>query len=241
MNIDIVLLTLRQLLSRGRVLALLGILALTPLLAVVYAVAQPAIAPERYITYLGDGLVLTTVVPLLALVLGAAALGNEAEDGTLMYLLMKPVARWQVAVAKLLPTALIVAALAALTMLLAALIVGRETLTLRAGIAFAAAAAAGGIGYTAAFLYIGLLTSRSLIIGLLYSFLWEGTLTSLFAGLRALSIRQFARGVADALVDLPTTIFRADLSLRGALIGLLLVVVVSYLLVVRRLQTMDVE
>ena len=39
-----------------------------------------------------DGLVVTTLLPLAALVYGTAALGAEIEDGTAVYLLSKPVA-----------------------------------------------------------------------------------------------------------------------------------------------------
>ena len=40
-----------------------------------------------------DALVVRTVLPLVALVLGTAALGSEIDDGTIVYLLIKPIAR----------------------------------------------------------------------------------------------------------------------------------------------------
>ena len=39
-----------------------------------------------------DTLVVRTVMPLVALVLGTAALGSEIEDGTAVYLMVKPIA-----------------------------------------------------------------------------------------------------------------------------------------------------
>ncbi len=241
MQPDIALLTLRQLLTRGRLLVM-GLVALTPpFLALLYAASDSATTPQRFVSVLCDGLVLTTVLPLLALVVGGAALGNEAEDGTLFYLVMKPVPRWQIVVAKLAVSVVIVAAVTGLSVLASTVIAGRDNGTLRLGLAFTAAAVAGALAYTSAFLTLGLVTGRTLVLGLLYVFLWEGALTALFAGLRALSIRQYARGVAAALADAPRTVLDVDISARAALLGIALVTVTCFLLAARRLEVMDVD
>lgn len=241
MQAEIIQLTLRQLLTRGKLLALLGVVMLPPFMAVLYTASGATIAPERFAARLYDGLVLTTVLPLLALIFGGAALGNEVEDGTLIYLVMKPVARSKVVAAKLLTTVVVVAAFAVLSVLLTAIITGRDAATLQVGVAFAAAAAGGALAYTAAFLLLGLVTSRTLIVGLLYVFLWEGALTGLFRGLRALSIRQYARSLAEPLAGLPDSAFNATLSTRAAVIGVVAVTAVCFLLATRRLDVMDLE
>ena len=43
-----------------------------------------------------DTLVVRTVMPLVALIVGTAALGSEIEDGTAVYLMVKPIARWRI-------------------------------------------------------------------------------------------------------------------------------------------------
>ena len=43
-----------------------------------------------------DTLVVRTVLPLVALVVGTAALGSEIEDGTAVYLMIKPIPRWRI-------------------------------------------------------------------------------------------------------------------------------------------------
>ena len=48
-----------------------------------------------------DTLLIRAVMPLLALVLGTAALGSELEDGTAVYLMVKPVPRWRILLAKM--------------------------------------------------------------------------------------------------------------------------------------------
>ena len=40
-------------------------------------------------------------MPLLALVFGTAALGSELEDGTAVYLMVKPMPRWRILLAKM--------------------------------------------------------------------------------------------------------------------------------------------
>src|SRR3954464_7345279 len=49
--------------------------------------------------YIVNGYSLSLLVPVTALVFASAALGDLAEDGTLVYLWLKPVARWQVVAA----------------------------------------------------------------------------------------------------------------------------------------------
>ena len=43
-----------------------------------------------------QGLVVAIVLPLTALLVGTSALGDEFEDGTAVYLLTKPIPRWQI-------------------------------------------------------------------------------------------------------------------------------------------------
>lgn len=241
MSTELVWLTAQQLLTRAKVIILGGVAALPPLLAVLYAVSNPEIEPARFLRGLCDGLVLTTVLPVVALVLGGAALGNEAEDGTIIYLLMKPVARWSIVGAKYLATVVIVAAILTISVLVTTIITGTDAVTLRLGWAFAAACVAGAVGYTAAFLLLGLVTSRTLVIGLLYVFLWEGALTGLFPGLRNLSIREYSRAVAEAVANAPSSLINARISITSAFIGMVLITAVCLLITVRRLEVMDVD
>jgi ABC-2 type transport system permease protein len=49
------------------------------------------------------------------------------------------------------------------------------------------------------FTALGAVTSRALVIGLVYTLLWEGVLAGLLEGTRFLSIRQGTLGVAAAI------------------------------------------
>lgn len=241
MQPDIMALTVRQLLSRGRLIVLGLIVVLPPFLAALFAASDSTASSRQFLSQLCDGLVLTTVLPIVALVVGGAALGNEVEDGTLIYLMMKPVPRWQIIAAKLIVSVVIVAVLMAISVLAATLFAGRDADTLRVGLAFIAGSMAGAVAYTALFVYLGLVTSRTLVVGLLYAFLWEGAITALFAGLRTISIRQYSRGTAAALAGLPANILDVKLSAGGALIGVAVVTVATFVLAIRRLNVIDLE
>ena len=241
MELDIIRLTSRQLLSRGRLLVLGLVAALPPFLALVYAASDSAATPERFLARLCDNLVLTLVLPVLALVLGGAALGNEVEDGTIVYLLMKPTPRWRIVAAKLVTAAVIVAGLTGLSVLVSTLIAGQGGDTFRVGVAFILGAAGGALAYTTVFLVLGLITSRTLVLGLLYVFIWEGTLSTLFTGLRALSIRQYARGIAGALADLPRNALEVNISAAAGITGVALVTAFCFILATHRLTVMDVD
>src|SRR5688572_23732691 len=109
MQSDIIRLTVRQLLTRGKLLVLLGLGALPPLLALLFTFSDATVDPQEFLVGLYNSLFLTVVVPVTALVFAASALGSEMEDGTIVYLLLKPVPRWKIVVSKLLPTVAIIA------------------------------------------------------------------------------------------------------------------------------------
>ena len=147
-----------------------------------------------------DTLVIRTVLPLIALVFGTAAIGSEIEDGTVVFLLAKPIARWRIALAKLGVAAGLTAALVVPPIILTGLLVeGFGGGRWRRPSVSRSRRIAGGTAYAVAFTALGVLTSRALVVGLAYTLLWEGVLAGLLEGTRFLSIRQATLGVAAAL------------------------------------------
>jgi ABC-2 type transport system permease protein len=157
------------------------------------------------------------VIPLAALVFGTAALGTGIEDGTIVYLLVKPVPRRTVVLAAMLVATAATALLAvAATLLSGLLLVGLTAPGLLAGTA--AAAFLASLVYVVVFVALSLFTSRAFLVGLGYVLLWEGLVTTLLAGTRILSIREYATttmlalagtagsGGAQASVDLPVAL-----------------------------------
>jgi ABC-2 type transport system permease protein len=200
-------------------------------------------------------LVVGVLLPLCALVFATAALGSEIEDGTAVYLLSKPIARWRVVVSKLAvawaATAALVIPAAAIAGVIAIAGSGGTFTSLRfgtlpvqsgAGIvpAFLVALAAGSFLYCCIFTALSIFTSRALIAGLLYVFFWEALLASLFGGLRIFSVRQYTLGIAHSLANTPDAAFAAKLGGPEAVVLLAIASAIAVALAVRRLQRWEV-
>jgi ABC-2 type transport system permease protein len=192
----LVTVTLRGLLGRRRMILLLLLAALPVIVGLIIRLGGGRADAAGILDTLG----IRTVLPLVALVIGTAVIGSEVEDGTLVYLLVKPIARWTTALAKLLVAAGLTIALTVPPLVLTGILVGGtggDSLGITFG--FALAAIAGGAAYAVAFAALGAVTSRALVVGLVYTLLWEGVLAGLLEGTRFLSIRQATLGLASAL------------------------------------------
>ena len=238
----IFMLTLRQILGRRSTLIPVALCALPVVVAFVFRLSNPDVDPERFVARtLLVALVVTAALPLSALLLGTSVLGDEFEEGTIVYLLTKPLERWQVLLPKLLAAALVTSGLTVLAVVASGLI------ALSAGddrgmlLGFAAAVAIAGVAYTSIFLLLSLVTSRALIAGLVYVFLWESTVANLFDGTRFVSVRHFTLGLADWLSGAPDRVLAADLGGVTALALSLLTIVIATLMANRRLQNAELR
>jgi ABC-2 type transport system permease protein len=177
------------------------------------------------------------VLPLTALMLGTSVLGDELEDGTAVFLLTKPVPRWQILFPKAAGAFLVTAAICASSTFVACSLAGASNLA----VAFAIGVLAAAFAYTLLFVLLSVVTTRALISGLVYVFLWEGAITAIFEGLRYLSVRHYALGIADALADVPANVFDAYLS-GGTAVALLVIFSCSAAIMAnRRLQRAEVR
>lgn len=215
MNSTIIRLALAALLGRKRfVLLLLFPAVLAGLTVLVRALSSdPEVATDVLF-----GVGLSLVLPLLALVSATAVMGPEVDDGSLVYLLAKPVSRHAVAVSKYVVALGSVLVLGPLLLLVVGTLVNPDgldrTLALTVGAALAAAA------YTALFLAVSTVWKHAVVGGLLFVLLWEGTLSNVFSGVSWLSVTQWGQRVAAAL---ESELFRSDVSLGWALAALVVV------------------
>ena len=192
----LVTVTLRGLLGRRRLVLMLLLVALPVAIGVLVRVSGGRPDASNIL----DTLVIRTVLPLVALVLGTAALGSEIDDGTVVHLLVKPIARRWIVLASALVAAGLTAVLVVPSVVLTGLLTsGLGSSSITVTFAFAIAALVGGIAYSSAFLALSTVTSRALVIGLVYTLIWEGVVAGLLEGTRYLSIRQATLGVAAAL------------------------------------------
>jgi ABC-2 type transport system permease protein len=193
--ITIFRLILRTQITRGRMAALASVGAIGILLG--FAVSRSDSferANEAFGLVQGYGL--SILVPLTALVFAAAALGDPAEDGTLVYLWLRPVPRVQITLAALGAAVCIAVPFAVLPTAAMALATG-EGADLIVGALAASFVAV--VAYSGLFLGLGLLVRRALAWGLAYVLIWEGFVARSGRGPARLSILVYARSLLAEL------------------------------------------
>jgi len=204
----IVEVTFRGLLGRRRIFLLVLLAALPVLIGLLIRIAGGRPDADRVL----DTLVVRFVMPLVALIVGTTVIGSEIDDGTAVFLMVKPIARWRIVLSKALVAAGLTAVLIVPAVIISSILLSRTDLatTLEA---FTVACFFGGTAYAIAFLALSAFTSRAFLIGLAYVLIWEGVLASILEGTKFLSIRQATLGIAAALgVDTPGQPLAAGIS-----------------------------
>jgi ABC-2 type transport system permease protein len=195
-NLTITKLAAQALLGRRRFWLLLGVpLALVALTALIAALTDGDAAWPML-----PGLGYPVVLPLVAVLAASSVLGPEVDDGSIVYLLSKPVSRHAVAASKWV-VALVATLLAgALPLLVAALIAGGGDRAVAAGVA----AVVAGTTYSALFLAVSAVTRHAVIVSLLFVLIWEGLLGNLLSGVAWLSVAQWGLRIGHELsTELP--------------------------------------
>jgi ABC-2 type transport system permease protein len=181
----------QSLATRGRLLAMGALGFIAVLLSILVRTSSPFDRADTAYR-LVDAYGLSVLVPIVSLVFASAALGDPAEDGTLVYLWLKPVPRWQLAVAACGAALTISLPLAVLPVILASVVSGvggRLVLGATSGALLAAC------GYTAVFVGLGLRVRRALAWGLAYLLIWEQAVARVAKGASRLSISVTSRTV----------------------------------------------
>ena len=188
---------LRTSVTRGRLLAFLAGGALLDLIA--YAVRVSDFANREADTFqLLDLAALALYIPVVVLVFSTSSLGDLAQDGTLVYVWLRPVASWKVVVIALAATLTITLPLTLIPVWLAILLSGAS---LKAFWAITAATFLANLAYSALFTGFGLRVRHALIFGLGYVVVWEAGVASIGKGPAAVSIRHYAESVFAHLGD----------------------------------------
>ncbi|WP_034089457.1 ABC transporter permease subunit [Streptacidiphilus albus] len=197
MNLTVARLTVRGLLGRRRGLLLLAVPALLLVLSVVIrlAVGQDE---STTVNVLG-GLGLGTLVPLLGLIAGTGAIGPEIDDGSIVYLLAKPLPRWKIVTTKLAVSVGCTAVFGAIPMYIAGVILfgNFEHLALAYGVG----ALVAGVAYSSIFLLLGVVSRHAVVWGLLYSLVWESVFGGLVPGAKTLSVQQWSLAITRTIAD----------------------------------------
>lgn len=199
-NGTVMWLTWRQLFARRR-LWLATAFSLTPFVfTLVFRVLVDDGPPSEttFFMTLTREIVIGTLLPLSALIFGTTAFGGEVDDGTLVYLLVKPIPRWQVLASKLVVSILSTLAVVVPAIILPWLVLRGPDVTGGTAISFLAGASVGALLYCPLFVALGLANRRALVIGLLYVVSFEGIMSRSLPGFKSFSIREFALAISQA-------------------------------------------
>ena len=244
MNATVAALTSRSLLGRRRTLVLLllplALLALCTLARVLAGLdseidreLEGALAPNL-LTAFGIGI----LMPLLTLIAGTGSIGPEIDEGSIVYLLAKPLNRYSIVVTKLVVAVGVVVAFGVLPIAVAGVVLTGTFGTVT--VAYTVGAVAAGVAYSAVFLLLAVVTRNAVVIGLIYALIWESLVGGLVPGAQALSIQQWSLSVVQQVLgdSADRLNVEAAVSFSTGLVLLLVVTVAATAYAGRRLQTL---
>jgi len=208
-NATVAQLTVRSLLGRRRSLLLMPL----PGVLILLAVLIRALAGQNRDIAVGllGGFGLATVVPLVALIAGTGAIGPEIDEGSIIYLLAKPVSRFAIATTKIAVAVCAIAGFAVVPVLLAALILsgGSDHIA----VAYPLGALVAGIAYSAVFVLLAVVTRHAVVIGLFYALVWENLVGNYVPGAQALSIQQWSLAFTEKALGASAPALEVDAAL----------------------------
>jgi ABC-2 type transport system permease protein len=178
-----------------------------------------------------NGLGFAVIVPVLALIIGTSVVGAEIDDGTIVHILTKPIARSEIVLTKLGVAAGVTGLVNGVMMFVCGLLISN----VRLGLGLAVGAVVASICYCALFVALSLVSRRPVLIGLVYILIWEGLLTNLLTGTRGLSIEQYA--ITLSARTAPSPYFDASISTGVAIVMSIVFVIVGTFVAVDRLRS----
>lgn len=239
----IFVLALRQSLSVKRA-AILLILAAIPL---VIAVATKILGIEwdgEVTQGFIQGLIINTILPLVALIVAAPIFADEIEDRTLTNLMLSPISRWQIAIPKVVAAIAVIAIPLAAAAFVAVMLVWEDETYTAAAVA-ASGILIGSIAFASLFAFVGTLTTRAVVFGIVYVFGFEALISTAIPGLKFVSISGITLSImqelSSSLVDAPKSGSNALPPIEYAVIATIAVIIVCNIATIWRLKRMDVH
>jgi len=167
-----------------------------------FAAAAHASPPAVAIGYL---IVVQTVVPIIAVVLGAPVVSEEVEDRTITYLITRPIPRASILLGRWMASALVLACIVAISawavvVLLEGIGAADPETAVPAGFAarLVGVAVVGAVVYSALFAAIGSFLKRPVLLGLGYTFAVEFLLTNLPFASQRITLQYYLKSLLFA-------------------------------------------
>lgn len=243
MRFPIVTLTLLQF-SGGKAVRFVVFFALLPVLFGILNQISPIAEPSRLaLDDIFRDIVLPTILPLATLILATTAIGDEIEDRTMVYLVVKPISRLRIVIEKYLAVVEVTTVALWVGMVITWLVATGTEAPDAVDVLIAAAIALlfGVLAYGALFLFISLFVPRALMVGIIYSLIWESLLSRLIPGARVMSVRFYVQSIYSRIVDDPAVQVENAFQFYAATIVLVLLIAISIYLASLRLRSMDFE
>lgn len=225
-------LMLRSAATRGRVIAMasLGVIGVLIAFAVSRASGGDTAAADFMSLY-----VLRLMLPIIALVVATATIGTLNENRTMVYVWLRPIGSWTIAAAAFIGGLVVTWGLVVPFSVLIALILGGGDDVL----ASIASTAVGSVAYVGLFTFLGALTQRGLMIGLIYLLIWEQFIAGLSAGMARLSVIGYTRSLLGRIADV-TTVVDDPFTVVTSIIVLLAIGAVMFFATTRRVASQEV-
>ena len=181
---------LKQLITKGRLIGI-AIVGVLPILLGWVIGAQsndPLEAGVGFISYMG----LSILVPIVALIFASASLGDTREDGTLVYLWLRPISRLSVSTGAWAASVTIALPLTVIPMTVSAFLLDAGNSVVTATIITSILAV---VAYSGLFVTLGLIVKNPVLWGLAYIFIWEAIVASFAKPAAALAVSGYSRAI----------------------------------------------
>lgn len=207
--------------TRARIVGFLAVAAVEIVVAALLAGAGLSDARGAAVQIV-DKFGLVLVIPLASLVFGTASLGDPIEDGTYVYLWLRPIRRVTITVAAYAATLSMVVPLAVVPTVVAGMIVDPSGQIFAGAVVSSMLAA---VAYAAVFVLMGQVTNRALIWGVAYLLILEQFIARGGTGLGFISVHSHAVSVLSRFAGRDI-----DLSYFSATTGIVVPLVIAALL-----------
>jgi ABC-2 type transport system permease protein len=240
-------LTIRQFLRARSIYVVAGICLLAALFAVVprIGISNPSARNlrEAFADVLYLGLFSGTLLPLAVLVLATAAIGDEIDDRTLQYIMLKPISRTRILFEKFLAVVIVLLPIIWAGIAITWTVVAFGYFSELQDLLWPALASSlvAIFGFGALFLLVSTLVNRALLIGVFYVFVWETSLSRVLPGLKSISIRHFTQSMFVRLVDDRRITLSGASAETTVIIATICIVIVSLTLATWRLRSMSLD
>jgi len=224
-------LMIRAAATRGRLVAMgsLGVIGVLIAVAISRASGADTDAADFVSLY-----VLQLMLPLIALVVATSTIGTLNENRTMVYLWLRPIGSWTIAAAALVGGLIVTLAMVVPFSLLMAVVLGGGDDILASMVS----TAAGSVAYVGLFTFLGALTQRGLMVGLIYLLIWEQFIAGLSAGMARFSVLGYTRSLLGRIADV--AVVDDPFKVVTSVIVLLAVGAVMFLAITRRVASQEV-